>query len=77
MEEDLASRVSQPFCVVSVPVHGPKVTNDTIVQSLKQCFIDVDRNQAVLFHLDISPSVSTTKNVKMSYYKILSLLILY
>ena len=60
MKEDLKTRILQPFCIVRVPVHGPRVTNDSIVKLLKKSFQNKSRNQAVIFHLDISPSVSTS-----------------
>lgn len=59
MEEVLKERMAQSFCVVNVPIHGPKVTSDNIVQLLRKHFQErKDGVQAVLFHLDISPSVS-------------------
>ena len=61
MKEQLKTKCTsrlQQFCDVVIPVHGPKVTFDTFVQSLKQSFNNKqDINQAIIFHLDISPSV--------------------
>ena len=42
-----------------IPVHGPKVTNDSIVESLIESFGgNKERSQAIIFHLDIASSVS-------------------
>ena len=59
MKEELQMRrvFSTESCAVVIPVHGPKVTFDNIVQSLKEPFQHKDSNQAIVFHLDISPNV--------------------
>lgn len=58
MKEELMSEgVHKDTCNVVVPVHGPKVTFDTMVESLKGAYKG-DINSAIIFHIDISPSVS-------------------
>ena len=61
LKEELESKTDQqgPHHVI-IPVHGPKVTFDTIVQALKHSFEKItnqDSGQAIIFHIDISPSV--------------------
>ena len=56
MKEELKMKFNQEFCDIVVPIHGPRVTFDTIVQPLVQ-FNDYDTNQPIIFHLDISPNV--------------------
>ena len=56
-EELIAKKSSNEICDVVIPVHGPKVTSDGIVQSLKQPFEHHTSNQAILFHLDVAPNV--------------------
>ena len=61
MKEQLRSKSSgHPPSDVVIPVHGPKVTFDSIVQSLKQSFDNKQdtSNHAIIFHFDISPNVS-------------------
>ena len=60
LKEKLESKSQQELCYVVIPVHGPKVTFDSIVQALKHPFektTDQDRDYGIIFHLDISPSV--------------------
>lgn len=58
MKEELsAKKPSNMISDVVIPVHGPKVTFDSVVQSLKQPFQQHDSNQAILFHLDVAPNV--------------------
>lgn len=58
MKEELKSKYYGVFSDVIIPVHGPKVTSDSIVQLLKSSVGSKDTNQAIIFHLDISPNVS-------------------
>lgn len=47
------------FCHIVIPLHGPEVTRDTFVKSIKKKFDNKEnRDAAVIFHIDISPSVS-------------------
>lgn len=57
MEEQLSTQCKET-CHVVIPVHGPKVTFDTIVQLLKNSTQQRDHGKAVIYHIDISPSVS-------------------
>ena len=60
MKEELKSKKkSTPsLCDVVIPVHGPKVTFDSIIQSLKEPFnTSQDGSQACIFHFDVSPNV--------------------
>ena len=54
MKELLASKTSVGPHEIIIPIHGPKVTTDTIVEALKGEF---SNTRATIFHLDISPSV--------------------
>ena len=61
LKEELETKTDQlgPHHVI-IPVHGPKVTFDSIVQALKHPFentTDQDSDHGIIFHLDISPSV--------------------
>ena len=61
MKEELKNKCYGISSDVIIPVHGPKVTNDSIVQLLKSSVGNKDTNQAIIFHLDISPNVSINK----------------
>ena len=54
MKELLASKMNVGLHEIIIPIHGPKVTTDTIVEALKGEF---SNTRATIFHLDISPSV--------------------
>ena len=43
---------------VVVPIHGPIVTADTVVEALMEYF---GNTQATIFHLDIAPNVCVTQ----------------
>ena len=58
MKEELKTKCSGLSTDVIVPVHGPKVTCDSIVQLFRTSFVNDNTNQTILFHLDISPNVS-------------------
>ena len=60
LKEELESKSQQGPHHIVIPVHGPKVTFDSIVQALKHPFektTDQDSDHGIIFHLDISPSV--------------------
>ena len=61
MKEELKSKCYGISSDVIIPVHGPKVTSDSIVQLLKSSVGNKDTNQAIIFHIDISPNVSFNK----------------
>ena len=72
MTEELETKSDQlgPHHVI-IPVHGPKVTFDTIVQALKHPFgkmTDQDSGQAIIFHIDISPSVRFSKSLSLMIF---------
>ena len=73
LTEELESKTDQqgPHHVI-IPVHGPKVTFDTIVQALKHPFdkmTDQDSSgQAIIFHIDISPSVRLSKSLSLMLF---------
>ena len=58
MKEQLSSKGFSVSSDVIIPVHGPRVTFDSIVQLLKISFGDEDTDKPIIFHLDISPNVS-------------------
>ena len=55
LSEQLTTLTSQGPHHVIIPLHGPKVTPDTLIESLNKY---IGNSQATMFHLDISPSVS-------------------
>ena len=59
LKDLLRSKTRQELYDVIIPVHGPKVTFDSIVHSLTYPFeiTKQNRDQPLIFHLDISPSV--------------------
>ena len=61
MKEELKQRRKSTHDIsdVVIPFHGPKVTFDNIIQSLKEPFNikQAANNQACIFHFDISPNV--------------------
>ena len=62
MKEKLSTKCSGLSADVIVPVHGPKVTCDSIVHLFRKSFENDTTNQTtILFHLDISPNVSVAK----------------
>ena len=72
LKEELENKTDQkgPHHII-IPVHGPKVTFDTIVQALKQPFekmTDQDSRQAIIFHIDISPSVRFSKSLSLMLF---------
>ena len=73
LTEELETKTDQkgPYHVI-IPVHGPKVTFDTIVQALKHPFekmTDQDSSgQAIIFHIDISPSVRLSKSLSLMLF---------
>ena len=69
LTEELETKSDQlgPHHVI-IPVHGPKVTFDTIVQALKHPFEKKDSGQAIIFHIDISPSVRSSKSLSLMIF---------
>ena len=66
LKEKLETKTQQGPHRVIIPVHGPKVTFDSIVQALKYPFLkmtDQDSEQPIIFHLDISPSVRISNSI--------------
>ena len=65
MKELLASKTSVDSHEIIIPIHGPKVTTDTIVEALKGEF---SNTKATIFHLDISPSVRNDMSFTVIYF---------
>ena len=66
LKEELVTKTDQGPHRVIIPVHGPKITFDSIVQALKHPFeetTDQDCGQAIIFHLDISPIVRNNLDI--------------
>ena len=66
LEEKLEAKTQHGPHRVIIPVHGPKVTFDSIVQALKYPFektTNQDIDHGIIFHLDISPSVRIFNSV--------------
>ena len=74
MKEELKNKCYGISSDVIIPVHGPKVTSDSIVQLLKSSVGDKDTNQAIIFHIDISPNVSINKIIM---YNVLNFIFLF
>ena len=55
LSEQLTTLTSHSPHHIIIPIHGPKVTPDTLIESLVKY---IGNSQATIFHLDISPSVS-------------------
>ena len=71
LKEELQAKTRKGPHYVIIPVHGPKVTFDTIVQALKHPFekmTDQDSGQAIIFHIDISPSVRFSKSLSLMLF---------
>ena len=58
LREALETQTSRQPLEVVVPIHGPVVTQDTVVKALIEHF---GNTQATIFHLDIAPNVSNTQ----------------
>jgi len=54
LTEDLMTTTTVGPHEIIIPIHGPKVTPDTIVNTLMN---HCDNSHATIFHLDISPNV--------------------
>ena len=65
MKELLASKTSAGLHEIIIPIHGSKVTTDTIVEALKGEF---SNTRATIFHLDISPSVRNVMSSTAIYF---------
>ena len=72
MKEELKTKCSGLSTDVIVPVHGPKVTCDSIVQLFRTSFVNDNTNQTILFHLDISPNVSIATYAMLCYIPLLN-----
>ena len=57
LKEDLQRKTnSDSECLKVIPIHGPLVTADLIVEALKE---DFNNEKPTIFHFDIAPSVSS------------------
>ena len=57
LTEDLMTKTSVGLHKVIIPIHGPRVTSDSVVSTLMNY---CDNTNATIFHLDISPNVRNT-----------------
>ena len=55
MAEQLQSKTSKETACVTIPIHGPTVSPDTVIEFLKEYFTD---SHYIIFHFDIAPIVS-------------------
>ena len=62
LTEDLMTKTSVGPHKVIIPIHGPKVTSDSVVSTLMNYW---DNTNATIFHLDISPNVRPILSVNM------------
>lgn len=53
--EELHSRMSRDDLAVTIPIHGPVVTNDTVLEFFNE---QIERTKCTIYHLDIAPRVS-------------------
>ena len=68
LTEHLMTKTSVGPHKVIIPIHGPKVTSDSVVSTLMNY---CDNTNATIFHLDISPNVRNTLHnycCKHTYY---------
>lgn len=61
-KEKLMQLTSQGGNEVIVPLHGPLVTADNVVEALKEC---IGKNGAIIFHLDIASNVGKKLELKV------------
>lgn len=54
---------SQEGTEVIVPLHGPLVTADNVVEALKE---HIGKNHAIIFHLDIASNVGKMLELKIA-----------
>lgn len=69
--KNLNNKHINKFCHIVIPLHGPDVTRDTFVKLIRKKFDDKKkRDSAVIFHIDISPSVSDipTQDILSQFY---------
>ena len=57
LKEKLETQISCRPVEVVVPIHGPVVTADTVVEALMEHF---GNTRATIFHLDIAPNVCSS-----------------
>ena len=67
MSESLCSLTSSSNDCITIPVHGPRVTPDSIMALLKD---HVANSTGTIFHIDVSPSVSYV-NLTYDYVRVL------
>ena len=58
LREALETQTNHQPVEVVVPIHGPVVTADTVVETLRAHF---GNTKAIVFHLDIAPNVCNTQ----------------
>ena len=64
MVEQLQAKISSVGkACVTVPLHGPQVSPDIIMDYLMKC---MQESAHTIFHLDIAPSVSIDKRLNFS-----------
>ena len=66
MSESLCSLTSSSNDCITIPVHGPRVTPDSIMALLKD---HVANSTGTIFHIDVSPSVSYV-NLTYDYVRV-------
>ena len=65
MAEKLAEDKHEGTTHVTIPIHGPEVTPDTVMEFLKDHMKDAT---STIFHLDIAPTVSYSQIVLFTFH---------
>ena len=56
LSEKLTSKIgSKEDVIATIPIHGPIVTPDTVLDLLAK---HIDRDECTIYHIDVAPSVS-------------------
>lgn len=61
MAERLLKRKGEGTVIITIPIHGPHVTTDTVMEYLGS---HQDNTYGTILHFDIAPSVNNTKSTK-------------
>lgn len=65
LEQTLNRRLSCNDCLKVIPVHGPIVTSDSIIECLKKYGA---HGKPTIYHFDIAPGVSKDDKVMHAMY---------
>ena len=60
---------SKKDVIATIPIHGPIVTPDTVLDLLAK---HIDRDECTIYHIDVAPSVSLHSSIYYIYNYIFS-----